>query len=502
MAESMLSNNDKENFKIVTTYIPKGLLNKLPFAIYTCNADGYIESYNEAAAELWGRSPVIGKDLWCGSLKIVNDDGTYRELAAYPMARTLRERTKIEAEEIVIERPDGSRRYLIAHPEPIFNSSGSLIGAVNTLVDITEQKSSEEKHAMLAAIIESSVDAIISKTLKGIITSWNIGAEQIFGYSESEVIGKHISILIPPNRIQEENIIINNIKSGNRVEHFETIRIAKNGREIPISLTVSPIKNSRGQIIGASKIARDITIQNEARQKLHLYNKQLEKINSYKDEFIGMASHELKTPLTSVNLYLQMLQRSETNEQNKKFITQSVSQLNKLNCLVSDLLDVSKIQSGKLLLRPDSFEVNELIYEVAKIMQETNNSHAIEIKSSITNKKFIIADKHRLEQVMINLLTNAIKYSPNSDRVVINVIDKGEKIKVSVTDFGIGVPDDQQEKIFTRFYRIEELGPSYSGLGIGLYISSEIITSHGGHLWIESIPGMGSTFSFEIPVTP
>lgn len=498
----MLSNNDKENFKIVTTYIPKELLNKLPFAIYTCNADGYIESFNDAAVELWGRSPEIGKDLWCGSWKLVNDDGTYRELTAYPMARTLSERTKIEPEEILIERPDGTRRYLIAHPEPIFNSSGSLIGAVNTLVDITEQKNSEEKHAMLAAIIESSVDAIISKTLKGIITSWNIGAEQIFGYSESEVIGKHISILIPPNRIPEENIIINNIKSGNRVEHFETIRIAKNGREIPISLTVSPIKNSRGQIIGASKIARDITIQNEARQKLHLYNKQLEKINSYKDEFIGMASHELKTPLTSVNLYLQMLQRSETNEQNKKFITQSVSQLNKLNCLVSDLLDVSKIQSGKLLLRPDSFEVNELIYEVAKIMQETNNSHAIEIKSSITNKKFIIADKHRLEQVMINLLTNAIKYSPNSDRVVINVIDKGEKIKVSVTDFGIGVPDDQQEKIFTRFYRIEELGPSYSGLGIGLYISSEIITSHGGHLWIESIPGMGSTFSFEIPVTP
>lgn len=497
----MLSNNDKENFKIVTTYIPKELLNKLPFAIYTCNADGYIESFNDTAAELWGRSPEIGKDLWCGSWKIVNDDGTYRDLTAYPMARTLRERKKIEAEEILIERPDGTRRYLIAHPEPIFNSSGSLIGAVNTLVDITEQKNSEEKHAMLAAIIESSVDAIISKTLKGIITSWNIGAQQIFGYSESEVIGKHISILIPPNRIQEENIIINNIQSGNRVEHFETIRIAKNGREIPISLTVSPIKNSRGQIIGASKIARDITIQNEARQKLHLYNKQLEKINSYKDEFIGMASHELKTPLTSVNLYLQMLQRSETNEQNKKFITQSVSQLNKLNCLVSDLLDVSKIQSGKLLLRPDSFEVNELIYEVAKIMQETNNSHFIEIENDLTNNKVIIADKHRLEQVMINLLSNAIKYSPNSDRVVINVIDKVEKIKVSVKDFGIGVPEDQQEKIFTRFYRIEELGPSYSGLGIGLYISSEIITSHGGHLWVESIPGKGSTFSFEIPIT-
>ncbi|HEY0669449.1 MAG TPA: PAS domain S-box protein [Sphingobacteriaceae bacterium] len=501
MAEPMLSNNDKENFKIITTYIPKELLNKLPFAIYTCNADGYIESFNDAAVELWGRSPEIGKDLWCGSWKIVNDDGTYRELTAYPMARTLWERTKIEAEEILIERPDGTRRYLIAHPEPIFNSSGSLIGAVNTLVDITEQKNSEEKHAMLAAIIESSVDAIISKTLKGIITSWNIGAEQIFGYSESEVIGKHISILIPPNRIQEENIIINNIKSGNRVEHFETIRIAKNGREIPISLTVSPIKNSRGQIIGASKIARDITIQNEARQKLHLYNKQLEKINSYKDEFIGMASHELKTPLTSVNLYLQMLQRSETNEQNKKFITQSVSQLNKLNCLVSDLLDVSKIQSGKLLLRPASFEVNELIYEVAKIMQETNNSHFIEIENDLTNRKFIIADKHRLEQVMINLLTNAIKYSPNSDRIVVSVIDKVEKIKISITDFGIGVPEDQQEKIFTRFYRIEELGPSYSGLGIGLYISSEIITSHGGHLWVESIPGKGSTFSFEIPIT-
>ena len=499
MSDSLPSDIKKNQ---ASSHLPADMLKRLPVAIYTCDADGYITWYNEAAVKLWGRQPVIGEDMWCGSWKIIDQDGLYTSLDTCPMARVLKERIFIDAEEIIVERPDGIRRHVLAHPQPTFSSSGVFSGAINTLVDITDQKGSEENQARLAAIVESSDDAIISKRLDGHITSWNSAAERMFGYTQAEAIGKHITMLIPPSRMQEENTIIQNIIRGNKVDHFETIRITKYGKEIPISLTVSPIKDNRGVIIGASKIARDITVQMEAKRKLQLYNNQLQKINSYKDEFIGMASHELKTPLTSVNLYLQMLERSIADEKNKKFVSQSVNQINKLNTLISDLLDVAKIQSGKLMLRPSDFDLPDLIGEVAQIIQDTTDSHRLIIESEDLEKRIISADRHRIEQVLINLLTNAVKYSPKSRKVILKVSVKNERFRVAVTDFGIGVPEEQQERIFSRFYRIEESGPSFSGLGIGLYISSEIINRHGGEIWVESQPGVGSTFIFELPAVP
>lgn len=499
MTESVFSDKGRHQINGTGSHFSDDFLKKLPVAVYACDADGYITFYNHASVKLWGRAPEIGKEKWSGAHRILNHEGSELPPGLGPMARALREQRTIESEEIIIEQPDGTKCHILAYPSPVFNSSGLLTGAINTLIDVTGEKVSEEKHARLAAIIESSDDAIVSKTLEGIITSWNSAAEDMFGYTEEEAIGKHISILIPRERLQEETTIIENIRNGIKVDHFETIRVTKYGRSIPISLTVSPIKNSRGVIIGASKIARDISIQQAAKQKLHLYNHELEKMNSYKDEFIGMASHELKTPLTSVNLYLQMLARGHADDKNKKFINQSVNQINKLTALISDLLDVSKIQSGKLMLRPDHFGLVELIDDVVEIIQETNSTHKILVEKDITANRTVYADKHRLEQVLINLLNNAIKYSPNADKVILKLSGKHDQIRVEVKDFGIGIPQDQHERIFARFYRIEELGPAYSGLGIGLYLSSEIVNRHGGKLWVESLSGSGSTFIFEIP---
>lgn len=502
MDKSILSEINSNPIHGIYNPLSTDLFNNLPVAIYSCDEQGYITSYNKAAVKLWGRNPETGKDLWCGSWKIFKPNGDPLPLDSCPMARALKEGKPIEGEEIIVQRPDGSRRNVIPHPVPVF-SAGRLTGAVNTLIDITEQKIGEEKQAILAAIVDSSDDAIISKTLDGIITSWNRAAENMFGYKENEILGKNINILIPPSRSQEEKTIIESIRSGKAINHFETVRVTKNGDQIPISLTVSPVRDNYGRITGASKIVRDITSQHQAQQKMQLYYQQLEKMNSYKDEFIGMASHELKTPLTSVNLYLQMLERSQEDERNKKFVKQAVNQIGKLTSLVSDLLDVSKIQTGKLILRLSNFDLDELLNEVAVIILETSSSsHAIEIDYDLTAKKNITADRQRIEQVLINLLTNAVKYSPYSDKIMVKVIHNGDLVRVSVKDFGIGIPQAQQDKIFTRFYRIEELEPLYSGLGIGLYISSEIIARHGGKLWVESRQGEGSTFLFEIPVFP
>src|SRR5690606_12431157 len=239
-----------------------------PIAFYTTDIKGRLTFYNKAAADLWGRSPALGSNLWSGSWKIFYPDGKPMYHEQDPMARTSKDVRAYKNERMIIERPDNSYRYLMVFPQPIFDEEGNLTGAHNTLVDITEHQNYEIKQATLSAIVESSEDAIISKDLNGTIMSWNAGAEQIFGYKESEVLGKSITILIPKGRIQEENLILHKIRRGERVHHFETIRKDKFDNELPISITVSPVKDSSGKIIGASKIARDISHQMKAQEQI------------------------------------------------------------------------------------------------------------------------------------------------------------------------------------------------------------------------------------------
>jgi PAS domain S-box-containing protein len=235
------------------------LVHALPAAVYTCDAQGRVMLYNEAAVALWGRRPEIGKDLWCGSWRIYEPDGTPMPLDQCPMAVAIREGWAVRGQEIVIERPDGTRSYVLPYPDPIRNASGEVVGAVNMLVDLTERQRSEEARARLASIIDSSDDAIVSKTLEGIVRSWNRGAERIFGYTAAEAVGQHISLIIPAERRAEEDDVLARLRRGEKVDHFETVRQAKDGRKINISLTVSPVRNAEGRIIGASKVARDIT---------------------------------------------------------------------------------------------------------------------------------------------------------------------------------------------------------------------------------------------------
>lgn len=244
------------------------LIQALPAAIYTCDAQGYISLYNNAAVELWGREPVSGIDLWCGSWKIYKPDGTPLPLEQCPMAIALKEGRIVSDEEIVIERPDGIKRNILPHPRPIFNAKGKIAGAVNMLVDITDTRITEEKKGHFASIVQFSDDAIISKTLDGYVTSWNNAAERIFGYTAHEMIGNHITKILPPDRLNEETHILERLKNGERIDHFETKRITKDGKLLDISLTISPVKDSKGRIIGASKIARDITSQKKAEQRI------------------------------------------------------------------------------------------------------------------------------------------------------------------------------------------------------------------------------------------
>jgi PAS domain S-box-containing protein len=349
---------------------------------------------------------------------------------------------------------------------------------------------SEEEHARLAAIVESSNDAIVSKTLNGIITSWNAAAERLFGYSAEEAIGKHITLIIPPELHSEEDEIISKLRRGIRIEHYETVRQRKDGSHVEVSLSISPIKDRRGRVIGASKIARDISERRELERR--------------KDEFIGMASHEMKTPVTALKGFTQLLQRrlkKNNDEDALHFLTRMDQQIDRLTILIRDMLDLSKMQNGQLEYRMSVFDLAELVQEIIENVQGTTQTHRIILEKMVAVR--IHGDRDRIGQVLINLLTNAIKYSRDADRVIVRMAIHAGNVRVSVQDFGVGISEAYQEKIFERFYQAIEPGekPS-SGLGIGLYIARKIMERHQGRLWVKSRKGEGSTFSFQLPLQP
>lgn len=251
------------------------VLQALPVAVYMTDAEGLITFYNEAAVELWGCRPGLGKNEWCGSWRLYWPDGRPMPHSECPMAIALKEKRAIRGAEAVAERPDGTRILFLAYPTPLWDVSGALVGAVNTLVDITDRKEAEHSAWRLAAIVESSADAIISKDLDGTIITWNPGAERLFGYTGEEIIGRPITILIPLDLHGEERGILERIRRGEHINHYETVRRRKDGTLVEISLSVSPIKNAQGKVVGASKIAQDITERRQAQEQQRLLFKEM-----------------------------------------------------------------------------------------------------------------------------------------------------------------------------------------------------------------------------------
>jgi PAS domain S-box-containing protein len=240
------------------------LLDALPVAIYMTDAEGRITYYNESAAALWGCRPPLGTSRWCGSLRLFWPDGRPLPHDECPMAVTLKEGRPVRGVEAIAERPNGTRVRFLPFPTPLRDASGRLTGAINLLMDVTERHERELQAARLAAIVASSDDAIVSKTIEGRVTSWNAAAERLFGFQASEMIGQSITRIIPPELHAEEDRILAQLREGRRIDHYETVRVAKDGRRIDISLSVSPLCDNTGRVVGASKIARDITERKQA----------------------------------------------------------------------------------------------------------------------------------------------------------------------------------------------------------------------------------------------
>jgi PAS domain S-box-containing protein len=305
--------------------LPAQLFEQLPFAVYVCNRDGLVLRYNRRAADLWGRSPNLGDpdERFCGSYRMFRPDGSRLLHHECPMADVLRTGVSVREREVHIERRNGSRGIALVDIEAIRDDLGNIVGAVSCFQDVTERKVAEDAAFRLAAIVESSDDAIVGKNLDGIITSWNAGAERVFGYVAEEIIGKPITTLIPPDYRKEEEAIIERIRRGQRVEHFETVRQRKHGSLIDVSMTISPAKNARGKIIGASKIARDITERKRSEAQF---------VNLARE-----AEHRTKNILATVQAAVH-LSRASTPDALKQLIQGRVNALAKVHALFAESL--------------------------------------------------------------------------------------------------------------------------------------------------------------------
>lgn len=631
-------------------------------AIISKTLEGIITSWNAGAERIFGYNAeeAIGKSITMLIPEELLSEEDY-------ILSNIKSGIRIQHFQTVRLSKDGRQIPISLTVSPVKDRDGVVIGVSKIARNITSEKLAAERQARLAAIVESSDDAIISKTLEGIITSWNTGAEKIFGYRESEVLRRNISILIPEERLDEETAIISSIKKGEKIDHFQTIRKTKDGKELNISLTVSPVKDDKGNIIGASKVARDITAQKKAEEALTRNNHQLRILNnvsktileeldkqailqkvtdattqitgaefgaffynaigesgeamllytlsgakredfdkfgmprstaifhptlsgqgvmrsdditkdprfglndphfgmpkghlpvvSYlsvpvkstsgevigglffghskparflqehedlivnlsaqaaialdnsklfeevkelsrkKDEFIALASHELKTPLTSLSGFMQMVEKTVTAGSGKLLVGKSLQILDKLNKLINDLFDISKIQSGKLQFNFERIDITEIVKEMIENSRVAQSTH--QINFNMQEQVIISGDKMRLEQVLINLINNAIKYSPDANRIDIKIEKHSGLAIVFIKDYGIGISEQDQKDIFSQFYRAEGVTNNISGLGLGLFITKEIIERHGGQITVTSKLGEGAVFQFTIPI--
>jgi PAS domain S-box-containing protein len=386
-------------------------------------------------------------------------------------------------------------RTLVIDAYPLSLSGQSRPMILLSFHDVTMRKQAEAANARLSAIVQSSNDAIVSKDLNGIITSWNRGAERIFGYTSDETIGKPITILIPADRADEEPSILERVRRGDRVIDYETVRRRKDGSLVDISLTISPIIDQHGAIIGASKIARDITQRKRAEEALRVADRA-------KDEFLAMLGHELRNPLGALASAVQIL---DLPERSPDHMTQARAiidrQIHALSHLVDDLVDASRVTGAKMRLSRRPLDLSHVIEETIEVLRTRGllDRHQVTFSGA---RAWIDADETRIEQIVTNLIGNALKFTPPGGAITVTARTEVQHAVLAVKDTGIGIPADVLPTIFDLFVQGERsLERSQGGLGIGLTLVRRLVELHGGTVQASSDgSGMGSTFTVRLPV--
>jgi PAS domain S-box-containing protein len=462
----------------------------------------------ETAAVGMHRVGPDGTILWVNDAELDMLGYTRDEYVGHPIAEFHADRgviadilARLHRGEKLLEHPaqmrckDGSLKSVLIDSSVLWDE-GRFIHTQCFTRDVTDRKRAAETHELLAAIVEASDDAVVSKTLDGVITSWNGGAERIFGYSAAEAVGRGIELIIPPDRLGEERDILARLRRGERIEHFETLRRAKDGRLMDISLTISPVRDATGRVVGASKIARDITDRKRAELERDENNRR-------KDEFIAILAHELRNPLAPVRNAARYLKlKAPPQPDLQRAVDMVERQVAQMSRLIDDLLDVSRISRGMLELRRERVSCEEVVEAAIDVCRDDINAKGHRLQVSMPSAAIELeADRERLVQILSNLIGNATKYTPAGGDIAVTVGAAEHVLRVSVRDNGIGIPPEKLTEIFDLFARVDRTFDRQDGLGIGLTLVRQLVELHGGAIQARSAGvGHGSEFVLELPI--
>ncbi len=462
-------------------------------AIISKSLEGIILSWNQGAERIFGykAEEVIGKHV---SMLAAPD--CIGEIATI-LGRVSRGES-VDHYETERKTKDGRILTVSITVSPIRAADGTIIAASKVARDITAQKRISELQARLAAIVESSDDAIVSKDLNAIIRSWNSGAERLFGYTAEEVVGKPITIIIPPDRLGEEPEILGRLQRGERVDHFETIRRRKDGTLLNISLTISPVKDSHGKVVGASKVARDITERKRQEQALAAVNAALTRSNADLQQFAYSASHDLQEPLRMVATYSEMLKRdfgALLGPTGDEYIGYTIQGALRMEQLLGGLRAYT-LASSAAQDPTEDIETGQTLDKALEALESAVKDCGASITRNVLPR--VRFHEFQLEQVFQNLIGNSIRYRSSEPlRIHVAAKKRDNDWVFSVRDNGIGIDPQYKEQVFEIFKRLHSAA-AYPGTGMGLAICQRIIERAGGRIWVESELGRGSTFFFTI----
>jgi len=468
-------------------------------AIVSKTLDGTITSWNRAAQKLFGytAAEAIGQPI----ALIIPPERLAEETE---IIRRLRRGETVEHFETVRVAKGGRSVHVSVTISPLRNAAGEIVGASKIVRDISERLGAEETRARLAAIVDSSQDAIIGETLEGIITTWNRGAERLFGYTQAEAVGRHIGLIIPPERMAEEADVLAQLARGTPSEHFETVRVTRDGRRLNISLTVSPIHDAAGTIVGASKVGRNITDQvraAEALQRAHVALAHVDRVTTV-GVLAASIAHEVNQPLGALANSAASCKRWLAAE--PPALENARRALERMGRDIQRAAEViARLRShlARQAPRKDRFDINEAILEVIALTSDEMRRHQISLETSLgRNLARVEADRVQVQQVILNLVVNAIEamsdVGDRPRRLIIASVSEGEQaVLIEVRDSGGGVDPQRAHQLFEAFHTTKA-----RGIGIGLSISRSIIEAHGGRLWATPNQPHGAAFRFSLPL--
>jgi PAS domain S-box-containing protein len=474
-------------------------------AIVTKDLDGTIMTWNAGAERVFGYTAdeIVGKPV----LTLLPPERYAEE--DYILS-ALRRGERIDHFETVRVRKDGERIDISLSVSPIKDATGRIVGAAKIARDITLRKRVDEAQARLVAIVAFAEDAIVAKDLDGIITDWNPAAEKLYGYTAAEMVGQPMRRLLPRDREPEEDHILATLRRGDRIDHFETVRVSKDGAPVHVSISVSPVRDWKGRIIGAANIARDVSERKriEAERERLLASEraaraEAEAANRAKDEFLSMVSHELRTPLAAILGWVNVLRQGKLSPERARRALDTILRCGRLQeDLIEDLLDVSRMFTGRLRLAIEPMRLRGAVEAAVEAARPDAAIAGLGITTTFVAEPRIAGDGTRLQQVISNVLRNSIKFTPRDGRIDVRVEADGDEARIVVRDTGRGIAGEFLPYVFEPFRQADDVrSRKTGGLGLGLAIVQRLVEEHGGRVAIESPgEGRGTTVTIVLPL--